>query len=108
MELFFLDLEVWKAARSVDSSTDFVVPPDFQSEIGSLLQDAGISFNVSISDLQHAIANENPVAEDDDLVNRSRKVSLRILLALHCFHIRRPCTVNDAVTALQYNNTLLN
>lgn len=50
-----------------------VVPPDFQTEIRSLFENAAITFNVSIADMQEAIANENPAKEEDELVHRSRK-----------------------------------
>jgi len=60
-------LELWSAGRSGDRSTDFLISPDFVTEIKMRFADFKLNFDVKIEDLQTAIKNENPnVTESDD------------------------------------------
>jgi hypothetical protein len=69
------ELEVWKEARSHNSPVDLLVSPDFQTELKLRLADAEIPYEVTISDMQTAINNENPNVTDsgDEYENRKSK-----------------------------------
>ena len=69
------ELEVWKESRSDNSPVDLLVSPDFQTELKLRLADAEIPYDVTISDMQIAINNENPNVTDsgDEFENRFSK-----------------------------------
>jgi hypothetical protein len=54
---------------------DLLVSPDFQTELKLRLADAEIPYDVTISDMQIAINNENPNVTDsgDEFENRFSK-----------------------------------
>ena len=55
---------MWNNARN-GSAADFLVPPEYHSELKLRLDEQKIPFQVTIQDLETAINQENPNASDD-------------------------------------------
>ncbi|XP_046451315.1 carboxypeptidase B-like isoform X2 [Daphnia pulex] len=79
------ELEVWKEARSHNSPVDLLVSPDFQTELKLRLADAEIPYEVTISDMQTAINNENPNVTDSGDEYENRKMAGRFKRYLAAF-----------------------
>lgn len=63
------DLEIWKAKSN--EKIDFMISPDFQTEVKLRLMQENITFAVAIDNLQDAIDNENPASTENEPELRS-------------------------------------